>query len=245
MPSPSKIGPARRRAARSWPSGSAAEAAERRGCLVQRRQVGLVQHRQLGQRLAAVDRLAVDVAKVLLPARRLQSLGDQRRQTSEHVGLALRRIARFFQIVVVACCVHDGPIQIFTPLGAVKTSSTTLPVLRTAHGSKMMISASSAAAVRCSTPRGTTHRLAGSEVDDAVPELDAEAAAPDEEQLVLVVMVMPGEVALDLDELELLAVHLGHHLRPPKFGEARELLGDVDWVHVALPGSRLTKTLAD
>ena len=56
--------------------------------------------------------------------------------------------------------------------------------------------------------------------DVSVPELHAEAALHDEEKLILVVVVVPDERPLELDELHLLAVQLGDDLGLPLLAEA-------------------------
>ncbi len=53
------------------------------------------------------------------------------------------------------------------------------------------------------------------ERDDAVAKLDTERAAHDEKELVLVLVMMPHELALEFDELHLLAVELADDLGSP------------------------------
>jgi len=57
-----------------------------------------------------------------------------------------------------------------------------------------------------------------------VLELDAQLAVDDQKQLVGVLMPVPDELALDLDELDLVVVDDGHDLGMPVVGEALELL---------------------
>src|SRR5712671_3202656 len=65
------------------------------------------------------------------------------------------------------CCQEElaraahGTFQILAPMGAVNVSSITFPVFKTPAGSNTITSASSSAAVRCSTPRGTTTNSPG------------------------------------------------------------------------------------
>ena len=123
--------------------------------------------------------------------------------------------------------------QISMPAGAVNTSSTTLPVLQVSAGSKMSTSASVSAAVRCSTPRGTTHNSPGPSVTRfAVAELDGHVPAPDEEKLVFLVVMVPREHARELDQLEFLAVELRDDLGPPVFVDAGKLFGEGSLVHM-------------
>src|SRR5688572_6474626 len=55
--------------------------------------------------------------------------------------------------------------------------------------------------------------------DVAVPELHAETALHDHEELVLMLVVMPDEFALELRELHMLAVELADDLGAPVIGE--------------------------
>jgi hypothetical protein len=56
-------------------------------------------------------------------------------------------------------------------------------------------------------------QLARTHLDVAVLHLDGQFAGDDEEQFVSVLMGVPGEFALDLDDLDLVVVHPRHHLR--------------------------------
>jgi len=64
-----------------------------------------------------------------------------------------------------------------------------------------------------------------------VPKLEPEPAPEDQKQLILLLVVMPVERALDLGEFDHLAVQFGHDMRSPVGGEPRELLSQVDGVH--------------
>jgi hypothetical protein len=90
-------------------------------------------------------------------------------------------------------------------------------------GSKHKINASWSAQVRCSTPRGTTTH-SGLQAYDAILKLDAEPAAPDHEKLILLLVIVPREFALNFHKLDLLAVQSRDGLRTPMFGEQREFL---------------------
>jgi hypothetical protein len=78
-------------------------------------------------------------------------------------------------------------------------------------------------------------KLARAEMHALVPELDPEPAAPDEEQLVLGVLMVPRENALHLDQLDLLPVQLRHYLGAPMLGEAGEGLTELHGLHDTFP----------
>src|SRR5438552_3372007 len=61
-----------------------------------------------------------------------------------------------------------------------------------------------------------------------VAELHAELARHDEEHLVLEIVVVPHELALEPDELHHLAVELAHDLGDPVLVDTRECLGEID-----------------
>src|SRR6185369_3764670 len=69
------------------------------------------------------------------------------------------------------------------------------------------------------------------EDDVAVAQLHPQAPLDHQEQLVLVIVVVPDEGALELDQLDGLAVQLGHQLGGVVLLEQRKLLGDVDFLH--------------
>ena len=80
--------------------------------------------------------------------------------------------------------------------------------------------------------------LSGRQRDDPVAvraaDVELELALDDQEELVLVRVAVPDVLALQLGDLDLLAVELGDDLRDPVLGEAGELLLDVDgFVHAA------------
>ena len=93
---------------------------------------------------------------------------------------------------------------------------------------------SSSAFGQCSTPRGTTIHLSLSQLDVAIAQLDGEAAAQHQEEVVGVVVLVPDELALDLHEHELVVVQVADD--PGAVGpvEELELLCEIDLViHVA------------
>ena len=82
--------------------------------------------------------------------------------------------------------------------------------------------------------------LALVEFDDSIAEVDGEATAEDQEELVLMRVVMPHELAFELRELDVLAVQLADDPRAPALRELLELLGEVhllgpDVAHARLP----------
>src|SRR3954469_17075019 len=85
---------------------------------------------------------------------------------------------------------------------------------------------------------GHDHHFAGVQGDEAIAEVDPELAADHVEQLVLVGVLMPDELALHLDQAHHLAVELGHDLGAPVLGDAAEALGEVDGLHGEVSGVR-------
>ncbi len=81
------------------------EAAERRGGLVQRRQLGLPQHRQARQRGPAGDGGGVEAGKPFRIGRRLHGLAQHAGQPGEQVGLAACRVAGLQGVKMVT---HEG-----------------------------------------------------------------------------------------------------------------------------------------
>ena len=73
--------------------------------------------------------------------------------------------------------------------------------------------------------------LAGAEFDRVFPEFDSKAAFPHQEEFVFVVMMMPGELALHFDQLDLLAIQRSDHLWAPVFGKQGEFLRNVQGFH--------------
>src|SRR5262249_36730145 len=65
-----------------------------------------------------------------------------------------------------------------------------------------------------------------------VAEVDSQPALEDDESLIRILVIVPDEVALQLDDLELIVVHLGYNLRLPLLAEQSELLPKVDRVVV-------------
>ncbi|OLT19875.1 hypothetical protein BJF81_07545 [Ornithinimicrobium sp. CNJ-824] len=74
---------------------------------------------------------------------------------------------------------------------------------------------------------GHHEKLSWAEDDVSVTELDRELSVDHEEQFVGVLMGVPDEVTLDLDQLDLVVVDPGDQLRGPVVGEPIELLAEV------------------
>src|SRR6266851_2778848 len=70
--------------------------------------------------------------------------------------------------------------------------------------------------------------------DGAVAKIDPQIALDDEERLVGIAVVMPDEIALQPDDLELIIVHLGDDPRRPALGEQGEFLRQIDRLIVHL-----------
>src|SRR5262245_42553855 len=71
---------------------------------------------------------------------------------------------------------------------------------------------------------GNNEHFSRRDIDVAIAEVDAERSIQDDEGLVRIFVVVPDEVALQLDDLELIVVHLGDDLRLPLLVEQPELL---------------------
>src|SRR5271170_69853 len=76
-------------------------------------------------------------------------------------------------------------------------------------------------------PAGYDEELALLQPDLAIPEIHAESPLHHQEQLVLVLVMMPDELALELDQLDLLAVELAGDPRLPLLADLAELLREV------------------
>ena len=69
------------------------------------------------------------------------------------------------------------------------------------------------------------------QLDCPVPELDPHSAAPDEEQLIFVFMMMPRKDALEFHHFHFLTVQLSDDLWAPVLGEGRKFLLEVHLFH--------------
>src|ERR1700693_3458977 len=80
----------------------------------------------------------------------------------------------------------------------------------------------------------------------AVAEIDAQIALDDDERFVRILVIVPDEVALQLDDLEVIVVHFGDDLWLPLLVEQRELLAQVDRLvaHRVAPSSIASLTEA-
>src|SRR2546430_3607790 len=77
----------------------------------------------------------------------------------------------------------------------------------------------------------------------AVTEFEQQSAFYDEKQLVLGVVLMPHELAFDLDELDVAIVELAHDLGAPVLGELPEFLGEVHATHARRPPDGLVPSV--
>ena len=81
--------------------------------------------------------------------------------------------------------------------------------------------------------------LAFVELDDSITKVDGQVAAENQEELVLMLVVMPDELTFDLRELYLLAVELSDDPRAPAFRELLEFLGEVHLLDSTVCHARL------
>ncbi len=73
-------------------------------------------------------------------------------------------------------------------------------------------------------PSRDDQELAFVKFDGPVAEVDAQMAAQDQKELVLVLMVVPDKLALEFDQFDVLPVQLTDDARGPVLAEARELV---------------------
>ena len=81
---------------------------------------------------------------------------------------------------------------------------------------------------------GDDAELAGLEDNPPVAKFNGHLAAPDEEKLIFVFVVMPGEDAAKLDELEFLAIQRGNDFRTPMLVDGGELFIERTFCHSEL-----------
>jgi hypothetical protein len=62
----------------------------------------------------------------------------------------------------------------------------------------------------------------------------------DQEQFIFMVMVMPYEFAVELHELDHMSIEFSRDVRFVVFGNFREFLGEIDFVHERLPSDMLS-----
>jgi hypothetical protein len=65
-------------------------------------------------------------------------------------------------------------------------------------------------------------------MDSTVAKIDLEFPFQDHESLIGILVIVPDEIALQLDQLELIVIHFGDNLRLPLFANQRELLLKID-----------------
>ena len=78
---------------------------------------------------------------------------------------------------------------------------------------------------------GHDTKLARLQHHAAVAKLDNHLAAPNEEKLVLLFVLMPREDAGDLYEFQLLPVQFSNHFGPPMLVDKREFFGERELIH--------------
>lgn len=86
---------------------------------------------------------------------------------------------------------------------------------------------------------GNDEELALFEPDPAIAELHVEAALDDQEELVFMVMMVPHERTEEFDELDELAVQFSDDPGLPVIVEKRELLFEVDLIHMRSVAERV------
>ena len=85
---------------------------------------------------------------------------------------------------------------------------------------------------------GDDVQLAGAQLDLAVAQLDHQAAAEHEEEVVGVLVAVPHELAQHLDDRDLVVVEVRDDARVKRRVEQRELLGEVDIASIGDPCRR-------
>lgn len=73
------------------------------------------------------------------------------------------------------------------------------------------------------------------ELYDPVSKLDPKGATQDKKQLVLVLVMMPHELALELDELHFLPIQLADDLGSPVLSNLGKLLCQIYFLHLGYP----------
>ncbi len=95
-------------------------------------------------------------------------------------------------------------------------------------------------------PAGDDDELAWFEGHVPVAEMHDEPAAHHEEELVLVFVAVPDELARELHALDVGLINLADQLRLPRLDDPLELLGEIDLLdHVAIIARRLIATVND
>jgi len=81
---------------------------------------------------------------------------------------------------------------------------------------------------------GNNEDFARTERDIAFVHADRDATFEDEKEVVRVVVLVPDELALDLNNHEIVTVELANNSWLPMFGKGGEFLGEVDCCHRCL-----------
>ena len=80
-------------------------------------------------------------------------------------------------------------------------------------------------------PARDDEKFAWIQFDDAFAKFDSHAAAPNEKELVFLLVMMPGKDALEFYQLHFLVVEFADNLRSPMFAESAELFSEVHFLH--------------
>ena len=81
---------------------------------------------------------------------------------------------------------------------------------------------------------GHDEKLVRPEYDITISQLDGELSVEDQEELIGVGVPVPGELALDFHDPDVVVVNLGNLLRRPVLSEAREHRVKIYRVHVPI-----------
>ena len=103
-----------------------------------------------------------------------------------------------------------------------------VPVFTVPAGSNSINDTSASAFGQCSTPRGTTRNSPSPIRTVLSRNCMSKAPCQHQEHLVLGLVRVPDELALELHQLDVLAVQLADDLRLEVIREPRQLVGDVD-----------------
>jgi hypothetical protein len=75
---------------------------------------------------------------------------------------------------------------------------------------------------------GNNEHLSGGNLNRAIAKIDPQITLDHDECLIGVLVVVPNEVALQLDDLELVIIHLGDDFRCPLLSKESQFLPEID-----------------
>src|SRR5208283_2119609 len=78
---------------------------------------------------------------------------------------------------------------------------------------------------------GNHEHFARPECDDPVTQLDGHAASENQKKVIRIVVLMPNELAFNLDHHQVIAVELADHTGLPVFFERRQLRREIYRLH--------------